>query len=260
MQIGASAASLNSQYALSKNSDIANRSFEPISSGLRLETPKNEAVSLSEESKIRAYYGDPSQNTLNLNNSISTIQVAQGALNETGGSLQRIRELAVQSTGANYTAENRASFLEEVEQLKGNVDRIASETNYNGQKLLDGSFSQGVQPNQNSLNISLSNVNTTGLNIANLDLSSNEGSRNAIESIDQAISTISAQQARLGSFQESLDPFSSENSVSSEPRITSADIAQETATLTRNAILQQADTSVLAQANQSQYRATSLLG
>jgi flagellin len=207
----------------------------------------------------------------NTNDGISLVQVAEGALEETTSALQRIRELAVQAANDTYTSADRTNLQDEVNQLISEINRIKTATKYNGQQILGGSFiSKKFQVGAYSGQKITVNVASggTGASIigASVDVTTQSLANTAIDSIDNAINSIATVRSSLGAlqnrFESVLDNLSNqaENISAAQSRIMDADIAAETAALTRNSILQQAGTAILAQANQQPAVAMQLLG
>jgi flagellin len=223
----------------------------------------------------------------NANDGISLAQTAEGALGEIGNNLQRIRELAVQSANVTNSDSDRVALQKEVGQLKSEIDRVASQTEFNGRKLLDGSFTaQAFQVGANAgqtISVAVDNSSTAANNGGNwfggtgtftnlavgvatfAGATTTSNAQALIASIDDAISDISSNRANLGAVQNRLEhtienlSTSSENLTASESRIRDADMATEMVGFTRSNILQQAATSILAQANQLPQGVLSLL-
>jgi flagellin len=208
----------------------------------------------------------------NANDGISLAQVAEGAMDEITGALQRIRVLSVQSQNGINSSADRLALQKEVSALKAEISRIATTTQFGGVKLLDGKYSStflvGANAGQTiSVNISRTGggFGTSGLGLAQLSVSSLMGASRALASIDSAIGIIDSKRADLGAiqnrFQSTIRNLSNivENVSSARSRIKDTDFAKETAELTRSQILQQASTTILAQSNQRPQSALSLL-
>ncbi|MBF0165871.1 MAG: flagellin FliC, partial [Magnetococcales bacterium] len=184
--------------------------------------------------------------------------------------LQRIRELAVQASNDTLTSTDRSDVQKEINQLVSEIDRIASQTEFNNKALLNGDwetarvFHVGPDTNQN-ISMSVKGTTTTKLGVNAVDVTTQTTANTAIATLDSALDSVSDIRARLGAFQNRFEAVIanltnvSENTVASRSRITDADIAAETANLTRNSILQQAGTAILAQANQQPQIALQLL-
>ncbi|MBP1948028.1 flagellin [Virgibacillus litoralis] len=208
----------------------------------------------------------------NAQDGISLIQTAEGALNESHSILQRMRELAVQSANDTNTDEDRAEMQKEVDQLASALDDISNDTEFNTQKLLDGSittegesgpltFHVGANEGQN-LTVEIESMSAEDLGVQGteegdgIEISTQEEADGAIETIQEAIDTVSAQRSELGAVQNRLDHTinnlgtSAENLTAAESRIRDVDMAKEMMNFTKNNILSQAAQSMLAQANQ----------
>jgi len=368
--------SLNSQRNLSSSGAELATSLQRLSSGLRINSAKDDAAGLAISQRFTTQIRGMDQAARNANDGISLAQTAEGAMGEIGNNLQRIRELAVQSRNATNSATDRAALNAEAQQLKAEIDRVSTQTNFNGVKLLDGSFANqvfqvganqgetitvssivdassanlgtfdrasvtgaaataftavtagdltvngvsvgaiaadtsateraaGVRDAINSVSdqtgvyavndtattVTLvsttqdiavahagasSTAATTGLTAATttrtsntgfaaLDISTTAGADAAMQSMDAALSAINTARANMGAVQNRFSSVvanlsaTSENLSAARSRIQDADFAKESAQLTRNQILQQAGTAMLAQANQAPQGVLSLL-
>jgi flagellin len=266
--------SLNAQRQLFDSGNALNTSFERLSSGFRINRAADDAAGLQISDRFESQIQGLNQSVRNANDAISLVQTAEGALSETTTSLQRIRTLAIQSQNGINSSADRAALQQEVTALVAELSRIGTDTNFAGNSLLSGGFSASFQVGANagqtiSVNLSSSNgasFGASGLGVGTVDISTASGASAALTSIDTAISSIGAQRAELGAlqnrFQSTIRNLStvSENLSGAQSRIRDTDFATETANLTRNQIIQQASTSVLAQANQRPQSALSLLG
>jgi flagellin len=248
-------------------------SFERLSSGFRINSASDDAAGLQISDRMTSQIQGLNQAVRNANDAISLTQTAEGALSEVTTSLQRIRQLAVQSQNGINSSADRIALQKEVSALKTEMSRIATDTQFGGVDLLDGSYSAKFLVGANggqTISVNLSRTGggygTSGLSLANLSVSSVSGASAALTSIDSAISTIGGARADLGAlqnrFQSTIRNLSSisENVSAARSRIRDTDFASETAELTRNQIIQQASVSVLSQANQRPQTALSLLG
>ena len=368
--------SLNSQRNLSSSGAELATSLQRLSSGLRINSAKDDAAGLAISQRFTTQIRGMDQAARNANDGISLAQTAEGAMGEIGNNLQRIRELAVQSRNATNSATDRAALNAEAQQLKAEIDRVSTQTNFNGVKLLDGSFANqvfqvganqgetitvgsivdassanlgtfdrasvtgaaataftavtagdltvngvsvgaiaadtsateraaGVREAINSVsdqtgvyavndttttvtlvsttqNVTVAHAGasstaaTTGLTAATtnltsstgfaaLDISTTAGADAAMQSMDAALSSINTARANMGAVQNRFSSVvanlsaTSENLSAARSRIQDADFAKESAQLTRNQILQQAGTAMLAQANQAPQGVMSLL-
>ncbi|MCF6239312.1 MAG: flagellin FliC [Candidatus Marinimicrobia bacterium] len=281
LTINTNVASLNAQRNLGKSQGALNKSMQRLSSGLRINSAKDDAAGLAISDRMTSQIRGLNQAARNANDGISLAQTAEGALQETTNILQRMRELAVQSANDTNTTEDRASLNAEFAQLISEVDRIAETTSFNGKVLLDGGFSQasnaaifqvGANAGQTiSVEIAAANASVLGGGGAStalngLDVTDRANASIAITNIDTAIGQVDTIRGDLGAvqnrFESTIANLSnvSENLSAARSRILDADIAQETSDMTKYNILQQAGVSILAQANQAPQLALSLLG
>ena len=252
------------------------KSMEKLSSGLRINRAGDDASGLAVSEKMRAQIRGLNQASTNAQNGISFIQVTEGYLQESQNIIQRLRQLAVQSSNGIYTAEDRLYIQVEVSQLIAEVDRIASHAQFNGMNLLTGRFGRmtgenvvtasmwfhiGANMDQRT-QVFIGTMTAAGLGIRNvgdqsiLSLSSPDSANRAIGTLDEAIRIINKQRADLGAYQNRLEhavrglDIGAENLQASESRIRDTNMASEMVTFTRNQILTQAGVAMLAQANQ----------
>ena len=274
LYVNTNVSSLNAQRQLLGSGNALGTSFERLSSGFRINSAKDDAAGLQISNRMTSQIQGLNQGIRNANDGISVAQVAEGALQETTNSLQRIRQLAVQSQNGINSSADRAALQKEVTALIAEMSRIATDTQFGGVDLLTGSYSAkflvGANAGQ-SISVNLSgtsgaNFGASGLGVASVDISTAGGASAALATIDAAITTVDGKRADLGAVQ---NRFSStirnlsnivENVTAARSRIKDTDFATETAELTRNQILQQASTSILSQANQRPQTALSLLG
>jgi len=271
-------AALNAQRNLSSSQLLLGRSMQRLSSGLRINSAKDDAAGLQISDRMTAQIRGLNQAARNANDGISFAQTAEGGLQEITNMLQRMRELAVQSTNGTNTTADRTALNNEYAQLKAEIDRIADNTKFNGKVLLNGSFSatgasfQVGEYGGVTISISISDANAAAIGSSGTAVSATTvgggtgtAASTAIGVIDDAITDIDTIRATLGAKQSRLESTISnlnsvaENLTASRSRILDADIAQETSTLVRQNILQQAGVAVLAQANQIPQLALSLL-
>lgn len=262
MRINHNIAALNTHRQLTTNNSAASKSIEKLSSGLRINRAGDDAAGLAISEKMRAQVRGLDMASKNAQDGISLIQTAEGALNETHSILQRMRELAVQSSNDTNTTEDRAAISAEVDELRKEIDRIATTTEFNTQKLLSGGIQNlvlhvGANANQSiSFTINDMTADTIGVGAADVDLTTQADANTSITAIDAAISTVSAERAKMGAVQNRLEHTinnlgtSSENLTAAESRIRDVDMAKEMMEFTKNNILTQASQAMLAQANQ----------
>lgn len=260
MIINHNLSALNAWRQLSINNLATQKNLEHLSSGYRINRAGDDAAGLAISEKMRGQIRGLNMAVKNSQDGISLIQTAEGALNETHSILQRMRELAVQASNDTNTTQDRQQLQAEVSQLLSEIDRIANTTEFNTQKLLDGSLTSlnlqiGANASQ-TLVVSISAMTTGSLAIGTIDISSFTGAQAAITALDSAINAVSTQRANLGALQNRLEhtinnlSTASENLTAAESRIRDVDMAKEMMEYTKNNILQQAATAMLAQANQ----------
>lgn len=270
-------ASLQAQRNLNKSTMSLQTSIERLSSGLRVNRAGDDAARLAISEQIRTSLKGLKQAERNSNDNISLIQTAEGALNEITGVVSRMRELAVQASNEGTMDTTQRGYLnQEFTLLQSELDRIVNVTEYNGQKLVDGAISGGTgtldfQVGMNNtandrISMSIANTSTTGLGINDEGLATSSQAQAAISALDTALQTVNTERSTLGATQNRLEMTLSnlgnmyENLSTADSRLRDADIAEEAAAMSRAQILNQAGTSVLAQANQIPQSALSLIG
>jgi flagellin len=260
------------------------KTMEKLSSGQRINRAGDDASGLAVSEKMRSQIRGLNQAERNIMNGVSFIQTTEGYLQETQDILHRLRELSVQSANGIYTDEDRMQIQVEVSQLVDEVNRIASHAQFNGMNLLTGSFAQdsaagrimqlqvGANMDQNKqIFIGTMTAQALGLQGAqgesgNLSIATPESANAAIGSIDSALKQISKQRADLGAYQNRFEmaadgvAIAAENLQAAESRIRDVDMASAMVTYTKDSILSQAGTAMLAQANVQTQSAIQLLG
>lgn len=263
--------SLTSQRLLSNASAGLSTSFERLTSGFRINRAADDAAGLVISNVLTSQVNGLDQAVRNANDAISLVQVSEGALEEIGVSLQRMRVLAIQSESGINNAADIAAIQQEYDELAASIQSVADNTEFGGIKLLDGStssvvFQIGANAGQ-KIEIDLSKgygSDGSGLNVAAVQLGTDDPSSSldaldaALLSVDSARTDLGAWQNVLGSTIRNLSNIS-ENVAASRSRIRDTDYAKETTELTRTQIIQQSSTSVLAQANQRPQAALSVL-
>ena len=270
-------ASMNAQRNLAATGQALSASIGRLSSGMRINSASDDAAGLGISENLKADIRSMAQAQRNTNDGISMSQVAEGAMNEMGGIVSRMRELAVQSANQTLGSDERGYIQTEFTQLRNEVNRISATTEFNGQKLVDGSASAGLAFQvgiNNSANdrvamsitkLTTSTLGSTSLHIASATLSTVTGARNALAAFDKAIGQLSSARAKVGATQNRLQvtvsnlAVAQENLSAANSRIRDVDVASETASLTKSQILSQAGLAVLSQANQVPQSALSLL-
>jgi flagellin len=267
--------SLNANRQLGITNKLLANSTEKLSSGYRVNRAADDAAGLSISEKMRGQIRGLNQASANAQDGQSLIQTAEGAMNEIHSVIQRMRELAVQASNDTNVSGDRKSIALEMQALTSEIDRIASQTEFNTLKLIDGTFkSKWLQVGANKgqkIVFSISAMNTSNLKIkvsATADIvRSGVGSTitAVIATIDSALSAVSYQRAALGALQNRLDHTianadnAAENLQASESKIRDVDMAKEMVTFSAKSIIQQAGQSMLAQANQATQGVVSLL-
>ncbi len=262
--------SLSAQRHLATSSSSLGRSFERLSSGLRINSASDDAAGLAIADKLRFDVRVASQAIRNANDGISAISVGEKALGKVGDIVARLAELAEQSSSGLVSNSQRSALQQEFTALVSEIDRISNTTTFNGVSLLSSgttvNLQVGLDGTTNS-RISFSTVDgsASGIGLNAVAVSSQDAAQSAITSITSAVETVASRRGTLGAVESRLNTAISnlrvarENFASAESRIRDTDVAEETANLTRATILQQAGVSVLAQANQQPQLALSLL-
>ncbi len=270
--INTNVASLNAQRNLNKSQLGLNRSMQRLSSGLRINSAKDDAAGLAISDRMTSQIRGLNQASRNAQDGISLAQTAEGALVETTNLLQRMREISVQSANDTNSSEDRTSLQAEFKQLQQEIQRISDNTEFNGRTLLNGSAASGLTFHVGAnagetITVSVANMGVASLGVTSTDASigTQSDANAAITTIDTAIGSVDSERGNLGAKMNRLESTIanlsnvSENLSASRSRIMDADIAQETSAMTKNNILQQAGISVLSQANQSTQLALGLL-
>ena len=261
------------------------KNMEKLSSGERINRAGDDASGLAVSEKMRAQIRGLNQASENAQNGISFIQTTEGYLQETTDIIQRIRELAVQSSNGIYSAEDRMQIQVEVSSLIAEVDRIASTAQFNGMNMLTGRFARPTGENavtgsmwlhiganmDQRTQVYIGTMSAMALGIRNvgdesiMSLETPDNANQAIGTLDEALKKINKQRADLGAYQNRLEmtvkglDIGAENLQASESRIRDTDMAKEMVDFTKNQVLTQAGTAMLAQANQSSQNVLSLL-
>ena len=262
LRINNNVEAFNAHRQLVATSDRASKSMERLSSGYRINRAADDAAGLAISEKLRGQIRGLSQAQRNAQDGVSLVQTAEGSLNEVHSMLQRVRELAVQFQNGTLSTSDKAAITAEAAQLQSEIERIGTTTNFNGIKLLDGSASTvSFQVGANDGDVISVDTSTLTDKIGTIDI---DGT-NAISAIDAAISNVSAMRGQFGAVQNRLEHTLNnistyqENLTASESRIRDVDMASEMVEFSKNQILQQAGTSMLAQANQAPQGVLSLL-
>jgi flagellin len=269
-------ASLNAQRNLASTQTALAASVGRLSSGMRINTASDDAAGLGISENLKANIRSLAQAQRNANDGISMSQVAEGSMNEMQGIVSRMRELSIQSANGTLGSTERGYIQTEFSTLSDEIDRIGLVTEFNGQKLLQGSasnglsFQIGIKDSVNDrlvMSIGTLMASTLGstVKIASLSLSTAAKAQAAIGSFDKAIQQLSQARAKVGATQNRMTvtvsnlAVAQENLTAANSRIRDVDVAAESANLTKAQILSQAGLAVLAQANQLPQAALSLL-
>jgi flagellin len=272
--------SLYSNRVLGISNDSIMKNMEKLSSGERINRAGDDASGLAVSEKMRSQIRGLNQASRNIQNGVSFIQTTEGYLNETTDILQRIRELAVQSANGIYSDEDRMQIQVEVSQLVAEVDRIASQAQFNGMNMLTGRFAQGgdvmqfhigANVDQNT-RVYIGTMTATSLGLKGaqggdeqISISSPDEANLTLAAVDEALKNVTKQRADLGAYQNRFEMaakginIAAENTQAAESRIRDTDMASEMVEYTKNQILTQAGTAMLAQANSQSQTVLALL-
>jgi flagellin len=263
LRINSNVEAFNAHRQLVGTSDKLQKSMERLSSGLRINRAADDAAGLAISERLRAESTGLDQAQRNAQDAVSLVQTAEGALNEVHAMLQRVRELAVQYKNGSLSASDQTAIQSEVNQLSSEIERIGSTADFNGIKLLNSSSTTIT------FQIGANDGDTIGVTTISLGsavgVSFDLSSATSISSVDAAINAVSTQRATFGAVQNRLEHTLNnlasyqENLMASESRIRDVDMASEMVEFTKDQILQQAGTSMLAQANQAPQTVLTLL-
>jgi flagellin len=272
LRINQNIAAMNAYRNLSVTDGQMAKSLEKLSSGFRINRAADDAAGLSISEGLRSQVGGLKVAVRNAQDAISVVQTAEGALTEVHSILQRMRDLAVQAAnGGAGSTDSRTAAQTEVNSLKSELDRISTTTKYGSSVLLNGAFSGTFQVGANNtaaeqIAVTIGDVSTAGLSLgSSFSVSTVASAQAAIATIDAAITTVSTTRASLGAYQNRFEhtisnlSVAAENLSASESRIRDTDMAQEMVSFTRNQILTQAGTAMLAQANSAPQSVLQLL-
>jgi len=255
----------NAHRQLSMTNDKLSGTMERLSSGLRINRAADDAAGLAVSEEMRTQIRGMNVASRNALDGVSLVQVADGALGGVNDMLQRIRDLAVQAANGTLTDQQRGNLDQEVQSVVSELARVASDTEFNGIKILSGSVATAasavtLQVGANSSQViafTISTMTASDLGISGIAVSTAAAATAAIPSLDAAIRSVNSQRASMGAIQNRLEQtisrldLTSENLQAAESRIRDADMASEMIDFTRNQILQQSGTAMLAQANQA---------
>ena len=271
LRVNTNIASLNAQRHMANVTNRIQGNYSRLASGLRIASAADDAAGLAISERMRSQIRSFSVAARNAQDGLSLAQTAEGALGEVSNILSRMRELAMQSSNGTLSGNDRTTIDAEFEELKSEINRIATETEFNGTALLEGTntavtIQVGIDAGE-TIQLAMVDVQTgaTGLNVAALDTADQANAIIALGAIDTAIDTVNGARGTLGAGQNRLSSTLRsilnvrENLSAAESRIRDVDVASETADLTKNSIMQQAAVSVLQQANTQPQVALSLL-
>ena len=281
MIINHNMSALYADRTLGVSNDALMGNIEKLSSGERINRAGDDASGLAVSEKMRAQIRGLNQANRKIQNGVSFIQTTEGYLQETTDILQRVRELAVQSANGIYSDEDRMQIQVEVSQLVTEIDRIASQAQFNGMNMLTGSFAAesdrvmqfqiGANMDQNA-RVYIGTMTATALGLKGtqgddqqVSIATPESANMAIGTVDEALKNISKQRADLGAYQNRFEMASNgvavaaENLQAAESRIRDTDMASEMVEYTKNQILTQSGTAMLAQANSQSQNVLALL-
>ncbi|MFA7330584.1 MAG: flagellin [Candidatus Delongbacteria bacterium] len=270
--------SLSVQRALANTTRELGVAVERLSSGLRINKAWDDPAGLAVSEKFRAQIASMVEAERNASQGINLLATAEGAMAILDDKLIRMRALSVEAANGTLTSLDRSYLDVEFQQLKSEITRIASVTNYNGLNLLDGTYSQGsasggirlqvgtfAAANVDTYQITINDMTASALGLASVDLTNTASAQSAITLVDSAINTKDTERTRIGSYVERLQytiqnlQVQHENAVDSESTIRDADMAEETSAFVRAQILMQSGVAMLAQANQIPQFALSLI-
>ncbi|MCC0783689.1 flagellin [Clostridioides sp. ES-S-0108-01] len=290
MRVNTNVSALIANNQMGRNVNSQSKSMEKLSSGVRIKRAADDAAGLAISEKMRAQIKGLDQAGRNVQDGISVVQTAEGALEETGNILQRMRTLSVQSSNETNTKEERDKIADELTQLKDEIERISSSIEFNGKKLLDGSSPSirlqvganygtsvsGTSNNNNEIKVELVNtaevmknasITSTTIDAMKADgVSGTDAAKTMVSSLDSALKELNSSRAKLGAQQNRLESTQNnlsntiENVTAAESRIRDTDVASEMVNLSKMNILVQASQSMLAQANQQPQGVLQLLG
>jgi flagellin len=272
LRINTNTAAMNAHRQLTINDESLNKSLNRLASGLRINGAADDAAGLAISQKMQGQVAGLNQASRNAQDGISMLQTAEGGLSETQNILQRMRELAVQGANDTLTTADRSNIQDELNALSSEIDRIASNTEYNTKSLLGGGLSSGVtfQVGANAgqtVNVTVSTATASSLTVGggSITVDSAANASTTINNIDNAIAAVSNSRSKLGASINRLQHtitnlgVQAENIDAARSRIADLDMAKEVVHLSKSQILSQSSTAMLAQANSSSQSVLGLL-
>ncbi|MEA2480468.1 MAG: flagellin [Thermoleophilaceae bacterium] len=265
LRIQTNVEAFNAQRQLTANSNRLSKAMEKLSSGNRISRGAEDAAGLAISERMRGQIGGLGQASRNAGDAISLVQTAEGALNEVHSMLQRVRELAVQYKNGTLNTTDRNAIQSEVNQLASEIERIGTETDFNGTRLLNTATTITFQVGSgDAQQITVATI-SVGAQVASAVFALSAGGACDIDEIDTAINNVSAARATFGAVQNRLEHTTAnlssyhEKLSASESRIRDVDMASEMVSFTKSQILQVASMSMLSQANQAPQGVLALL-
>lgn len=252
---------------MSKNTALAGSSMEKLSTGLRITKAGDDAAGLAVSEKMRAQIRGMEQAERNVQDGISMVQTAEGALEEAGNIAQRMRELGVQAGNDTLSDDDRNKVKEELTQLQDEMKKISEETKFNGKKLLNtaGTFTIQAGANSETRKIATADLSSIANGLSTITISSSAQAQSFVENVDKALTSINDARSALGAMQNRLEytannlTTSTENLTAAESRIRDVDVAKEMVTLSKLNILNQASQAMVSQAKQQPESVSQLL-
>ncbi|WP_031492103.1 flagellin [Succinivibrio dextrinosolvens] len=275
--VNTNVSSLNAQRRLTNVTNSLNTTYQRLSSGLRINSAKDDAAGLAVSDRLTAHINGYNQGVRNANDGIAVAQTAEGAMDEVTNMLQRMRTLAIQASNDTYTTTDRASMQAEVSQLSAEISRIACQTTYSGKKILMGSASELGSSGTLKIHVGSGSGHTVDLTLADVAavgtatnsataITTRANAESFITTIDTQLQNVDNARGTLGAQMNRLESSVrnganvAENLSDARSRIRDTDYAEEAANLSQQSIIQQAATSMLTQANARPQIALSLLG
>ena len=252
---------------MSKNTALAGSSMEKLSTGLRITKAGDDAAGLAVSEKMRAQIRGMEQAERNVQDGISMVQTAEGALEEAGNIAQRMRELGVQAGNDTLSPEDRNKVKDELKQLQDEMKKISEETKFNGKQLLNtaGTFTIQAGANSETRTIKTADLSSIANGLSTITISSSAEAQSFVTKVDTALSSINDARSALGAMQNRLEytannlTTSTENLTAAESRIRDVDVAKEMVKLSKLNILNQASQAMVSQAKQQPESVTQLL-
>jgi flagellin len=277
LRINNNVMALNAYRHLSITQGKLSKSIEKLSSGLRIVRASDDAAGLAISEQMRADVRGYNQAVRNANDGVSMLQVAEGALNEISGMLTRMRELAEQAANGTVGDTQKQTLDQEFQSLMSEIDRIVETTEFNGTSLINGALSTGTSASatfqvgihnttNDRLSIGISAMQADSIGLNGISISAADEALTALAAVDTAIESVAAQRGSIGAVQNRLEVtianlnITAENVTAAESQIRDVDMALEMATFTKNSIMVQAGTAMLAQANLVNQSVLTLLG